>query len=137
MFREVEKRTEHSFSVQLSYLEIYNETLVDLLSPLQDSPQRFTRGMVVMEEPGRGVFIRGLSLHPVHSEEEALSLLFEVSFIAAKTLRFFFLKNYKFVFIFKVYLDSRHRRYNTVKLYEWFQLSIQSYIIIFNYYQFL
>uniref|UniRef100_A0A3Q1H0X4 Kinesin-like protein n=1 Tax=Anabas testudineus TaxID=64144 RepID=A0A3Q1H0X4_ANATE len=77
VFREVEKRTEHSISVHLSYLEIYNETLVDLLSPLQDSPQRPPRGMVVMEEPGRGVFIRDLSLHPVHSEEAALSLLFE------------------------------------------------------------
>ncbi|XP_031705698.1 kinesin-like protein KIF9 [Anarrhichthys ocellatus] len=77
VFREVDKRTEHVFSVHLSYLEIYNETLVDLLSSLQGSPRPSPRGMVVMEEPGRGVFIRGLSLHPVHSEEEALNLLFE------------------------------------------------------------
>ncbi|XP_028288832.1 kinesin-like protein KIF9 [Parambassis ranga] len=76
VFQEVEKRTEHAFSVHLSYLEIYNETLVDLLSSLH-SPQPFPRGLVVMEEPGRGVFIRGLSLSPVHSVEEALSLLFE------------------------------------------------------------
>ncbi len=78
MFQEVEKRTEHAFSVHLSYLEIYNETLVDLLSSLQGSQDPSPRGMVVMEEPGRGVFIRGLSLHLVHSEEEALNLLFEV-----------------------------------------------------------
>lgn len=78
VFREVEKRTAHFFSVHLSYLEIYNETLVDLLSSLQSSPRSSPRGMVVTEEPGRGVFIRGLSLHPVHSEEEALNLLFEV-----------------------------------------------------------
>ncbi|KAM7369743.1 hypothetical protein PAMP_011043 [Pampus punctatissimus] len=77
VFQQVEKRTEHSFSVHLSYLEIYNETLVDLLSSLQGSPHLSPRDMVVMEEPGRGVFIRGLSLHPVHSEEEALNLLFE------------------------------------------------------------
>nr|XP_040023361.1 kinesin-like protein KIF9 isoform X1 [Gasterosteus aculeatus aculeatus]XP_040023362.1 kinesin-like protein KIF9 isoform X1 [Gasterosteus aculeatus aculeatus] len=77
VFREVEKRTAHFFSVHLSYLEIYNETLVDLLSSLQSSPRSSPRGMVVTEEPGRGVFIRGLSLHPVHSEEEALNLLFE------------------------------------------------------------
>ncbi|XP_056219631.1 kinesin-like protein KIF9 isoform X2 [Seriola aureovittata] len=77
VFQEVEKRTDHSFSVHLSYLEIYNETLVDLLAPLQDSPHLSPRAMVVMEEPGRGVFIRGLSLHPVHTEEEALNLLFE------------------------------------------------------------
>ncbi|XP_078137277.1 kinesin-like protein KIF9 [Sander vitreus] len=76
VFQEMDKRTEHVFSVHLSYLEIYNETLVDLLSSLQDLPLS-PRGMVVVEEPGRGVFIRGLSLHPVHSEEEALNLLFE------------------------------------------------------------
>ncbi|KAK2859641.1 hypothetical protein Q5P01_004261 [Channa striata] len=77
VFQEVEKRTEYSFSVHLSYLEIYNETMVDLLSSVQGSSQQFSRGMVVMEEPGRGVFIRGLSLHPVHREEDALNLLFE------------------------------------------------------------
>ncbi|XP_035512922.1 kinesin-like protein KIF9 [Morone saxatilis] len=76
VFQEVEKRTEHAFSVYLSYLEIYNETLVDLLSSLRGSPPP-PHSMVVMEEPGRGVFIRGLSLHLVHSEEEALNLLFE------------------------------------------------------------
>lgn len=78
MFEEVEKRTEHAFTVHVSYLEIYNETLVDLLSSLRGSPHPSPHSMVVMEEPGRGVFIRGLSLHPVHSEEEALNLLFEV-----------------------------------------------------------
>nr|CBN82114.1 Kinesin-like protein KIF9 [Dicentrarchus labrax] len=77
VFQEVEKRTEHAFSVYLSYLEIYNETLVDLLSPRRCSPHPSPHSMVVMEEPGRGVFIRGLSLHLVHSEEEALNLLFE------------------------------------------------------------
>uniref|UniRef100_A0A671XH62 Kinesin-like protein n=1 Tax=Sparus aurata TaxID=8175 RepID=A0A671XH62_SPAAU len=77
VFQEVEIRTEHAFNVYLSYLEIYNETLVDLLSSLQGSPRPSPHGMLVMEEPGRGVFVRGLSLHPVHSEEEALNLLFE------------------------------------------------------------
>ncbi|KAM9332646.1 kinesin-like protein KIF9 [Pholidichthys leucotaenia] len=77
VFQEVKKRTEQSFSVHLSYLEIYNETLVDLLSSLQATPRLSPQPMVVMEEPGRGVFIKGLSLCHVHSEEEALSLLFE------------------------------------------------------------
>ncbi|KAM3593188.1 uncharacterized protein V6R79_007450 [Siganus canaliculatus] len=77
VFREVEKRTERAFTMHLSYLEIYNETLVDLLSSLQGSPHLCPHSMTVMEEPGRGVFVKGLSLHPVHSEEEALHLLFE------------------------------------------------------------
>lgn len=74
----MEKRCEYTFSVHLSYLEIYNETLVDLLSSSRGSSDPPARGMVVMEEPGGGVFIRGLTLHPVHSEGEALDLLFEV-----------------------------------------------------------
>ncbi|XP_072235166.1 kinesin-like protein KIF9 [Leuresthes tenuis] len=77
VFEEVGKRTEHAFLVHLSYVEIYNETLMDLLSSLQGPPRLCPQGMAVMEEPGGGVFIRGLSLHPVHSEEEALNLLFE------------------------------------------------------------
>ncbi|XP_036935132.1 kinesin-like protein KIF9 isoform X2 [Acanthopagrus latus] len=77
VFQEVEIRTEHAFTVYLSYLEIYNETLVDLLSSLPGLPRPSPHAMLVMEEPGRGVFVRGLSLHPVHSEEEALNLLFE------------------------------------------------------------
>nr|XP_023688605.1 kinesin-like protein KIF9 isoform X2 [Paramormyrops kingsleyae] len=77
VFREVEKRTNHAISVYLSFLEIYNETLVDLLSsvPLEESAA--LGGMSIVEEAGGGVFVRGLSLHQVHSEEEALNLLFE------------------------------------------------------------
>uniref|UniRef100_A0A7N8XZS6 Kinesin-like protein n=1 Tax=Mastacembelus armatus TaxID=205130 RepID=A0A7N8XZS6_9TELE len=77
VFQEVEKRTEYSISVHMSYLEIYNETLVDLLSPLHGASHRSHRGKLVIDEVGREVFIRGLSLHPVHSEEVALNLLFE------------------------------------------------------------
>ncbi|XP_076014329.1 kinesin-like protein KIF9 [Genypterus blacodes] len=77
VFQEVEKRSEQVFSVHLSYLEIYNENMVDLLSSVLGTTPLSARGMVVTEEPGRGVFIRGLSLHPVRNEEDALNLLFE------------------------------------------------------------
>ncbi|XP_060950278.1 kinesin-like protein KIF9 [Limanda limanda] len=80
VFQEIEKRTDFSFSVQLSFMEIYNETLLDLLSPVspqQDSASSSSRGLMVTEEPGRGVVIKGLSLHPVFSEEDALDMMFE------------------------------------------------------------
>uniref|UniRef100_A0A8C2HTD1 Kinesin motor domain-containing protein n=1 Tax=Cyprinus carpio TaxID=7962 RepID=A0A8C2HTD1_CYPCA len=35
VFQEVERHTDHTFSVHLSFLEIYNETMVDLLSSLK------------------------------------------------------------------------------------------------------
>uniref|UniRef100_A0A3P8ZRI0 Kinesin-like protein n=1 Tax=Esox lucius TaxID=8010 RepID=A0A3P8ZRI0_ESOLU len=79
VFHEVDQRSTHTFRVQLSYLEIYNESLVDLLASLRGCPGAGPGpgGMAVVEEACGGVSIRGLSLHLVHSEEEALNLLFE------------------------------------------------------------
>lgn len=78
VFREVENRGNYSFSIQLSYLEIYNETLVDLLSSVRGS-KAGPGGLAVVEEAGGGVSVKGLSLHVVQNEEEALNLLFEVN----------------------------------------------------------
>ncbi|KAM8882058.1 kinesin-like protein KIF9 isoform 1-T3 [Synchiropus picturatus] len=72
VFQEVGRRIEHAFSVHLSYLEIYNETLVDLLAPPQAAPV----DMVMTEDPGGGVHVKGLSLHLVHNANEAMQLMF-------------------------------------------------------------
>ncbi|XP_050970766.1 kinesin-like protein KIF9 isoform X2 [Labeo rohita] len=74
---EVEQRADHTFSVHLSFLEIYNETMVDLLSSLKKGKGSNSGVLTVVEEPGGGVSVKGLSLHLVHNEEEALNLLFE------------------------------------------------------------
>ncbi|XP_062297845.1 kinesin-like protein KIF9 [Scomber scombrus] len=115
VFQEVEKRTEYAYSLHMSYLEIYNETLVDLLSSLRGTPHLSPRDMVVMEEPGRGVFIRGLSLHPVHSEEEALNLLFEGEMnriIGCHTLN---RNSSRSHCIFTVHIESRSRTLSDAK----------------------
>lgn len=62
-------------TVRISYLEIYNEALFDLLAPglargCRDTP------LAVRDGP-QGVYVKGLSIHPVSHEEEALHLLFE------------------------------------------------------------
>ncbi|NWQ67337.1 KIF9 protein, partial [Neopipo cinnamomea] len=61
-------------SVRISYLEIYNEALFDLLGPGLGRGSRDTP-LAVMDSP-RGVYVRGLSIRPVGHEEEALNLLF-------------------------------------------------------------
>uniref|UniRef100_A0A8C1VMK7 Kinesin family member 9 n=1 Tax=Cyprinus carpio TaxID=7962 RepID=A0A8C1VMK7_CYPCA len=77
VFQEVEHRADHTFSVHLSFLEIYNETMVDLLSSIKKEKSSNSGVLTVIEEPGGGVSVKGLSLHLVHNEEEALNLLFE------------------------------------------------------------
>ncbi|TRZ06132.1 hypothetical protein HGM15179_020975, partial [Zosterops borbonicus] len=62
-------------TVRISYLEIYNEGLFDLLAPALGRGCKDNQ-LVVMDGP-RGVYVKGLSIHPVSHEEEALHLLFE------------------------------------------------------------
>ncbi|XP_072509550.1 kinesin-like protein KIF9 isoform X1 [Notamacropus eugenii] len=75
VFRMIEERPTHSVTVRVSYLEIYNENLFDLLSTLPyvgnpDTP------MSIVESP-QGIFVKGLSVHMTGREEDAFSLLFE------------------------------------------------------------
>ncbi|NXC89151.1 KIF9 protein, partial [Cercotrichas coryphoeus] len=62
-------------TVRVSYLEIYNETLFDLLAPVLGRGSKDNQ-LAVMDGP-KGVYVKGLSIHPVSHEEEALHLLFE------------------------------------------------------------
>ncbi|NXK69474.1 KIF9 protein, partial [Sylvietta virens] len=62
-------------TVRISYLEIYNEALFDLLAPALGRGCRDSQ-LAVMDGP-QGVYVKGLSIHPVSHEEEALHLLLE------------------------------------------------------------
>jgi len=58
--------------VRLSYCEIYNDRLYDLLDPSRDPAS-----IGVADAPGGGVVVRGLTASPASSEAEALQLMFE------------------------------------------------------------
>ncbi|XP_034615642.1 kinesin-like protein KIF9 isoform X1 [Trachemys scripta elegans] len=75
VFRAVEEHIDQSITVRISYLEIYNETLFDLLSTMPHDMSGDIH-MAVVEYP-QGVFVKGLSMHPASHEEDALNLLFE------------------------------------------------------------
>nr|KAF6270328.1 kinesin family member 9 [Pipistrellus kuhlii] len=75
VFRMIEERPSHAITVRVSYLEIYNESLFDLLSTLPYVGPAATP--VAISENPQGVFIKGLSVHLTSQEEDAFSLLFE------------------------------------------------------------
>lgn len=75
LFQEIGNKPEFDFDVQMSYLEIYNESLFDLLSPVPTYQQR---GDISIQEDLRGnLIVKGLSKHRVNNEEEAFNLVFE------------------------------------------------------------
>ncbi|XP_044749830.1 kinesin-like protein KIF6 [Coccinella septempunctata] len=66
-----------SFTIHLSYLEIYNEIGYDLLNPkhIASKLEEFPR--VILLEDGKGkAHLRNLSVHAVSTEKEAMRLLF-------------------------------------------------------------
>ncbi|NXN90628.1 KIF9 protein, partial [Bombycilla garrulus] len=101
-------------TVRISYLEIYNEALFDLLAPALSRGCKDNQ-LAVMDSP-QGVYVKGLSIHPVSHEEEALQLLFEAGetnrVIGEHTLN----KNSsRSHCIFTMYIECRSRDYTNHK----------------------
>ncbi|XP_062424650.1 kinesin-like protein KIF9 isoform X3 [Rhea pennata] len=115
--QQVLKATAHCVdrfvTVRVSYLEIYNETLFDLLSTMTSSGTSDVQ-MAVVDCP-QGVYVKGLSIHRVSHEEDALNLLFEGEtnrVIAEHTLN----KNSsRSHCIFTIYIESHFRVFSDVK----------------------
>ncbi|XP_068790123.1 kinesin-like protein KIF9 isoform X1 [Struthio camelus] len=115
--QQVLKATAHCvdrvITVRVSYLEIYNETLFDLLSTMTSSGTGDMQ-MAVVDCP-QGVYVKGLSIHTVSHEEDALNLLFEGEtnrVIAEHTLN----KNSsRSHCIFTIYIESHFRVFSDVK----------------------
>jgi centromeric protein E len=68
VFDHIAQTADREFLLRVSYLEIYNEMVNDLLSP-------GSRNLRVHEDPRRGVFVGGLKEHIITSVEHALHLL--------------------------------------------------------------
>ena len=101
MFQEVHAKQESSIKVSISYVEIYNEMMYDLLATLPDqdtiSSSSAANSLVIAEvsstimlpymieqwlQDNKGnVYVKGLSIRLAENEEEALNMLFEVSLL--------------------------------------------------------
>ncbi|XP_065834553.1 kinesin-like protein KIF9 [Oscarella lobularis] len=109
IFREIDERPEQSVSVRVSYLEIYNESMFDLLSTLPDAEKlSMPSAMNIVEDQGATV-VKGLTIRTAHNEEEALNLLFEGETnraIAAHSLN---QNSSRSHCLFTIYIESRSR----------------------------
>eukprot|EP00599_Poterioochromonas_sp_BG-1_P005647 CAMPEP_0173144316 /NCGR_PEP_ID=MMETSP1105-20130129/7156_1 /TAXON_ID=2985 /ORGANISM="Ochromonas sp., Strain BG-1" /LENGTH=870 /DNA_ID=CAMNT_0014057965 /DNA_START=70 /DNA_END=2682 /DNA_ORIENTATION=- len=76
LFHEINSRAELEFQVSVTYMEIYNERIYDLLIDLSRPEQSSGEYTIVEEKDGRGIFVRGLTEIEVRDETSALNLLF-------------------------------------------------------------
>lgn len=74
--REKSKKTAEEFAVKLSFIELYNEELRDLLAPEEEE---FSRKVRIFDEQGK-VTIHGMEEVYVRSAEEGLKVLEDGSF---------------------------------------------------------
>ena len=73
MFARIAKTSDTSYRLKMSYLEIYNEQVKDLLVPRVSRAS--TVGLMIVEDPVAGVAVPELSEHEVRSSKELLSLV--------------------------------------------------------------
>lgn len=67
LFRQIEENSnDRQFDIGISYLEVYNEQVMNLLTKA---------GPLKLREDGNGVVVGGLVLKPIYNAEELLSLL--------------------------------------------------------------
>ncbi|KAK7483515.1 hypothetical protein BaRGS_00025189 [Batillaria attramentaria] len=77
IFSKTESNPDLTFTIHISYLEIYNESGYDLLDPkheaakLEDLPK-----VSLLEDSDQNIHLKNLTVHQAASEEEALNLLF-------------------------------------------------------------
>ena len=70
LFKETEKRQDFTTTIRTSYIEIYNEQILDLIDSTEGK-------RMDIHESKSGVFVQGASCPIAKGEEEAISLLFE------------------------------------------------------------
>ena len=72
LFRRISETKDVKISLKLSYLEIYNEQVKDLLS--KNEP-RSSSGLMIIEDPAKGVLVPELTERKVSTSGEILSLV--------------------------------------------------------------
>ncbi|KAI6653657.1 Kinesin-like protein KIF9 [Oopsacas minuta] len=114
LYQEIDERYEQDVSIKASYLEIYNESLYDLLGGLNDS---VSDKLVVTEECGV-VGVKGLSVRQSRNEEEALNFLFEGETNRCIGEHMLNRVSSRSHCIFTLYIESRSRTHSTSRYFQ-------------------
>lgn len=69
LFKEIQNRPEQNIVMKMSYLEIYNENISDLLDPNPNA------NIIINEDPKKGISLKGVSYKVCANEKEALNYL--------------------------------------------------------------
>ena len=77
MYKEIKERYDYDINIRISYMQIYRDNIYDLLETSKNTSVA-SEQLVVTEDDNGATYVKGLSCHPAQTEEEALSLLFEV-----------------------------------------------------------
>merc|ERR1719473_1339537 len=107
IFAEAQGRPESSIVVRLSYCEIYNELMFDLLTDTSVSDQ--SGDLAIVEDAKGAIQVRGLATPVAATEEEALHIFFEGDtnrHVAEHTLNKGSTRSHC---IFTIYVESRSR----------------------------
>ena len=71
LYQEINNRYDHHIKISISYLELYNEGVIDLLNDANSSQ------LNIQEDQKGYVLVKGLTKRGADNEEEALQILFE------------------------------------------------------------
>jgi len=108
LFNEVNSRIEFEYHVSVTYMEIYNERIFDLLTDLAN-PNVAHDYTVAEEKDGRGTFVRGLTEVEVKDENQVLNLLFRGELSRTTAQHKLNRKSNRSHSIFTIYLQQRQR----------------------------
>ena len=110
VFADIESRPESAVTVRVSYLEIYNENLRDLLTTLPDAEEAGGGGgLQVVNDPAAGTLVKGQVRPVANTEEEALNFLFEGETNRAVAKHTMNSQSSRSHCIFTVHLETRSR----------------------------
>lgn len=111
IFHEIQRKSELCFTVQVSYLEIYNESMVDLLQN-----EKGETSLHVVDDADNCSFVKGLTKVTVKTEEEALRVLFEGEANRSLSEHKLNRSSSRSHCIFTVFVESRSRIESTEKV---------------------